>query len=257
MNVFKGTEISTENIAKAKIEIHDLKVACSNCNVRDICMPVGASPDLLKKLDELVYVRRRLKSGTILYHTGSHFHALFAVKSGFVKTENLHDDGRVQISGFYMAGEIFGFDGIATDEHMCTSVALEDSEICIIPLDRIEHIGHELEQLQHHFYKLMSREIVRDHTIMMLLGSMHGEERLAAFMLNLSQRFQLRGYSPYNLVLRMKREEIGSYLGMKVETVSRIFSKFQEQGLLEVHQKNIRILNIEGLRKLIGQHPSK
>lgn len=219
-------------------------------------MPAGATPDLLEKLDELVYVRKRLKSGTSLYHTGSHFHALYAVKSGFIKTENLHDDGRIQITGFYMAGEIFGFDGIATDEHMCTSVALEDSEICIIPLERIEHIGNEFEQIQHHFYKLMSREIVRDHTMMMLLGSMHGEERLAAFMLNLSQRFHVRGYSPYNLILRMKREEIGSYLGMKVETVSRIFSKFQDQGLLEVHQKNIQILDVQGLRKLIGQ-PSR
>ncbi|MGZ8258249.1 MAG: helix-turn-helix domain-containing protein [Methylotenera sp.] len=220
-------------------------------------MPAGATPDLLEKLDELVYVRKRLKSGTSLYHTGSHFHALYAVKSGFIKTENLHDDGRIQITGFYMAGEIFGFDGIATDEHMCTSVALEDSEICIIPLERIEHIGNEFEQIQHHFYKLMSREIVRDHTMMMLLGSMHGEERLAAFMLNLSQRFHVRGYSPYNLILRMKREEIGSYLGMKVETVSRIFSKFQDQGLLEVHQKNIQILDVQGLRKLIGQHSRK
>lgn len=220
-------------------------------------MPVGATPDLLQKLDELVYVRRRLKSGTVLYHTGSHFHALYAIKTGFIKTEYLHDDGRVQTTGFYMTGEIFGFDGIATNEHMCTSVALEDTEICIIPLDRIEHIGHEFEQIQHHFYKLMSREIVRDHTIMMLLGSMQGEERLAAFMLNLSQRLYARGYSPYNLVLRMKREEIGSYLGMKVETVSRIFTKFQDQGLLEVHQKNIQIIDVEGLRKLIGQHPSK
>lgn len=242
---------------KAKIDSQDLKTACANCSVHELCMPVGAGPDLLKKLDELVYIRRRIKCGAILYHTGSHFHALYAVKSGFIKTENLHDDGRAQITGFYMSGEFFGFDGIATDAHICTSVALEDSEVCIIPLDRVEHFNHGLEELQHHFYKLMSREIVRDHTIMMLLGSMHSEERVAAFMLNLSQRFQLRGYSPYNLILRMKREEIGSYLGMKVETVSRIFSKFQEQGLLEVHQKNILILDMQGLKKMIGQHPTK
>lgn len=242
---------------KAKIDSQDLKTACANCNVHELCMPAGAGPDLLKKLDELVYIRRRIKCGAILYHTGSHFHALYAVKSGFIKTENLHDDGRAQITGFYMSGEFFGFDGIATDAHICTSVALEDSEVCIIPLDRVEHFNHGLKDLQHHFYKLMSREIVRDHTIMMLLGSMHSEERVAAFMLNLSQRFQLRGYSPYNLILRMKREEIGSYLGMKVETVSRIFSKFQEQGLLEVHQKNILILDMQGLKKMIGQHPSK
>lgn len=257
------------DIPAAIIEGRFIKATCSNCNVNELCMPLGATPDLLKRLDGLVHVRRRLKSGTTLYHSGSDCHALYAVKSGFVKTETLHDDGRVQITGFYMAGEMFGFDGIASDAHTCTSVALEDSEICIMPLDRIEHASDHLSarslasspfsnedfsHIQHHFYKLMSREIVRDHTMMMLLGSMHGEERLAAFILNLSHRFQLRGFSPYHLVLRMKREEIGSYLGMKVETVSRILSKFQDQALLHVHQKNIQILNLQGLRNLVGQH---
>src|SRR5665647_641354 len=147
---------------KAKIDSQDLKTACANCSVHELCMPVGAGPDLLKKLDELVYIRRRIKCGAVLYHSGSHFHALYAVKSGFLKTENLHDDGRAQITGFYMSGEIFGFDGIATDAHICTSVALEDSEVCVIPLDRVEHFNHGLEELQHHFYKLISREIVRD-----------------------------------------------------------------------------------------------
>jgi len=205
--------------------------------VRGLCMPIGTSPALLKELDELVYVRRRLKSGITLYHTGSHCHSLYVVKTGFIKTENLHDDGRTQITGFYMAGEMFGFDGIADEAHMCTSVALEDSEVCIIPLERIENINPDLLRLQHHLYKLMSREIVRDHTMMMLLGSMHGEERLAAFMLNLSHRFHVRGYSPYHLVLRMKREEIGSYLGMKVETVSRIFTKIPGPGAVRCTSK--------------------
>lgn len=220
-------------------------------------MPVGASDNLLSKLDDLVLTRKRVKAGAILYHSGSHFHALYAVKSGFIKTENLYDDGRVQITGIYMSGEVFGFDGIGTDSHICTSTALEDSEICVIPLNRIEQIGQNSEELQHHFYKLMSREIVRDHTIMMLLGSMRSEERLAAFLLNLSQRYRARGYSPYRIVLRMKRDEIGNYLGMKVETVSRILSKFQDQELLEVHQKDIRILNFEGLKTQIGHYAGK
>ncbi len=217
-------------------------------------MPVGATQDLLKKLDELIYVRKRIKTGATVYHNGNHFHSLYAVKSGFIKTETLHDDGRAQITGFYMAGEILGFDGIATQAHICSAIALEDSEVCVIPLERVENNDNGLHELHHHFYKLMSREIVRDHTIMMLLGSMQSEERLAAFLLNLSLRFQLRGYSANNLILRMKREEIGSYLGMKIETVSRIFTKFQEQGLLEVHQKNILILDMQGLEKIIGQH---
>lgn len=220
-------------------------------------MPAGATADMLNKLDELVQVRKRLKSGTVVYHAGSHCHALYVVKTGFIKTECLHDDGRIQVTGFYMAGEMFGFDGIASDAHTCTSVALEDSEICLIPLERIHNNHQNLERLQHHFYKLMSREIVRDHTMMMLLGSMHAEERLATFMLNLSQRFYLRGYSPYQLVLRMKREEIGSYLGLKEETVSRLFSKFQNRGLLDVRKKNIHILNADALRNQVGMHQNQ
>ncbi|MDI1361782.1 helix-turn-helix domain-containing protein [Methylotenera sp.] len=218
-------------------------------------MPTGASSHLLKKLDMLISVRKRVKAGSIIYHTGSQFHAIYAVKSGFIKTEILHEDGRMQITGFYMSGEILGFDGIATDHHICTSIALENSEICIIPLSWIERFNQGSDELQRHFYKLMGREIVRDHTIMLLLGSMQTEERVAAFMLNLSQRFQARGLSPYSLTLRMKREEIGSYLGMKIETVSRILTKFQEQGLLEVQQKNIRILDMNGLKRAISQSP--
>jgi len=218
-------------------------------------MPKTASQNLLQKLDSLISVRKHIKFGTTIYHTGSHFHALYAVKSGFIKTETLHEDGRVQITGFYMSGEILGFDGIATDQHICTSVALEDSEICTIPLSWVERFNQGSDEISHHFYKLMGREIVRDHTIMLILGSMQTEERVAAFMLNLSQRLQARGYSPYTLTLRMKREEIGSYLGMKIETVSRILTKFQELGLLEVQQKNIRILDMNGLKKAISQSP--
>ena len=234
-----------------------MKSACANCNVHELCTPVGATEDLLKRLEALVYVRKRIKAGATLFHNGSEFHALYAIKSGFIKTETLHEDGRAQITGFYMAGEILGFDGIASEAHLCTAVALEDTEVCVIPLDRIENNDHGLNELQHHFYKLMSKEIVRDHTIMMLLGSMHSEERIAAFILNLSHRSQLRGYAADHLILRMKREEIGSYLGMKVETVSRIFTHFQEQGLLEVHQKDVRILDMSGLKKLVNQNSSK
>lgn len=247
--------MNTENASKPVAGIPDLKAACSSCSMRELCMPVGVPPELLEKLDALVYARKKVKAGTAIYHAGEKFGGLYAVKAGFVKTETLNNDGRVQVTGFYMMGEIFGFDGIANDEHACSAIALEDTVVCIIPLERIEHISQEFEQLRHHFYKLMSREIVRDHTVMMLLGSMQGEERLAAFLLNLSQRLHDRGYSPYDLVLRMKRDEIGSYLGMKVETVSRAFTKFQDQGLLNVRQKNIRIHDVPGLQKLVGRQP--
>ena len=233
------------------IPLSILKTACSNCNLRELCLPLGLTNDELKRLDDLVSNRRRLKRGERLYSSGAPFDAIYAIRSGFFKTDVLIEDGREQVTGFQMAGELLGLDGISTEHHTCNAIALEDSEICAIPFSRLESLSREIHTLQHHFHKVMSREIVRDHGVMMLLGTMRAEERLAAFLLNLSQRFKARGYSPAEFNLRMSRDEIGSYLGLKLETVSRAFSRFQEEGLLAVHQRKVRILNTAGLRKLM------
>ena len=234
------------------ITLTSLKAACSQCNLRELCLPYGLSEDEVAKLDNLVGARRKIKRGQHLYRAGDRFEALYAIKMGFFKTDILLEDGRDQVTGFQMAGEILGMDGIGTETHTCNSIALEDSEICVIPFAQLEHLSREIKALQHHFHKVMSREIVRDHGVMMLLGTMRAEERLAAFLLNLSQRFTARGYSPQEFHLRMTREEIGSYLGLKLETVSRAFSRFQDEGLISVHQKHIRILDIAGLKRLLN-----
>ena len=233
-----------------------LKTACSSCSLRELCLPVGLSEDDMSRLDSLVFVRRPIKRGDYLFRAGERFASLYAARAGFFKTKLLLEDGREQVTGFHMAGELMGMDGIGTERHTCDAVALEDSEVCVIPYDRLEGLSREMEALQHHFHKVMSREIVREHGVMMLLGSMRAEERLAAFLLNLSQRLSVRGYSPHEFNLRMTREEIGSYLGLKLETVSRAFSKFQEDGLVGVQQKNIRILDPAGLRTMVGRSPS-
>jgi len=220
-----------------------------------LCMPVGLSPEEMSKLDNLVFLRRSVKRGEHLFRVGEPFDSLYAARTGFFKTKLLLEDGREQVTGFHMAGELMGMDGIGTERHTCDSVALEDSEVCVIPFERLEGLSREVEALQHHFHKVMSREIVREHSVMMLLGSMRAEERLAAFLLNLSQRLSTRGYSPTEFILRMTREEIGSYLGLKLETVSRVFSKFQEEGFIAVQQKNIRILDPKRLREAVGRQP--
>lgn len=237
------------------LNLTSLKAACSQCNLRELCLPYGLSEEEVAQLDTLVGARRKLKRGQHLYRAGDPFEALYAIKIGFFKTDILLEDGRDQVTGFQMAGEILGMDGIGTEVHTCNSIALEDSEICVIPFPQLEHLSREIRALQHHFHKVMSREIVRDHGVMMLLGTMRAEERLAAFLLNLSQRFTARGYSPQEFHLRMTREEIGSYLGLKLETVSRAFSRFQEEGLISVHQKHIRILDNAGLKKLLSHQP--
>ena len=230
-----------------------IKIACSNCSLREICLPIGLSDDDMEHIDQLVASRRSLKRGELLFRAGDRFESLFAVRTGFFKTRVSAEDGRDQVTGFQMAGELLGLDGISVDRHSCDAVALEDSQVCLIPYSRLEEVEREVPELQRQFHKVMSREIVREHGVMLLLGSMRAEARLAAFLLNLTQRLQARGFSATSLVLRMTREEIGSYLGLKLETVSRAFSRFQDDGLLEVKQRDIRVLDESGLRGLLSE----
>jgi CRP/FNR family transcriptional regulator len=234
------------------LRLEPFKVACSSCNLRELCLPVGMSNDQLHRLDSMVASRRAVGRGDTLFHVGDEFNALYAVRTGFFKTCISSEDGRDQVTGFQMAGELLGLDGIGTERHTCDAVALEDSQVCIIPFHDLEDLSREFSDLQRQFHKIMSREIVRDHGVMLLLGSMRAEERLAAFLLNLTQRLQTRGFSASSLILRMTREEIGSYLGLKLETVSRTFSKFQDEGILEVKQRHIHVLAPEALQKLVN-----
>ena len=229
-----------------------LKVACSSCNLRELCLPVGLSQTELNKLDDLISARRKIKRGAALYSAGDAFSSLFAVRSGFFKTRITAPDGRDQVTGFQMMGEILGLDGIVNDRHSCDAIALEDAEVCIMPFHKVEELSREFNSLQHHVHKIMSREIVRDQSVMMLLGGMRAEERLAAFLLNLVQRWNARGFSKSEFILRMTREEIGNYLGMKLETVSRTFSKFVEDGLIEVRQRYVQILDADGLQIIVN-----
>ena len=238
------------------MDLHSIKVACSSCNLRELCLPVGLSADEMQRLDHVISTRRRVKRGSALFNAGDSFTSLYAVRSGFFKTSVTTADGRDQVTGFQMTGEIIGMDGIVQDKHSCAAIALEDAEVCVLPFDKLEQLSREFSTLQHHVHKIMSREIVRDHGVMLLLGSMRAEERLAAFLLNLVQRLHARGFSQSELILRMTREEIGSYLGMKLETVSRTFSKFMEDGIIDVKQRYVHIKDTDALAALVNQ-PSR
>ncbi len=230
----------------------NIKVACSSCNLRELCMPVGLQPDELRRIDDIVATRRKVRRKETLFRNGERFTSLYAIRTGVFKTRVASEDGRDQVTGFQMAGEIIGLDGIVNDQHTCDAVALEDSEVCVMPFDRIEELSREVTALQRHVHQIMSREIVREHGVMLLLGSMRAEERLAAFLLNLVQRLHARGFSRSELVLRMTREEIGSYLGLKLETVSRTLSKFMDDGIIEVRQRHLRIANPEALQNIVN-----
>jgi CRP/FNR family transcriptional regulator len=225
------------------------RLQCSSCHLRDLCLPGGLSDGEVKRLDGLTFARRRLVTGQTLYREGDRFQFIHAVRTGTFKSTLTLADGREQISGFQMAGELLGLDGLAQGTHASDVVALEDAEVCAIPYASLNELTMKNTGLQEMVSRLMSREIVREHGLMMLLGSMNAEERLAAFLLDFSQRLKARGYSASEFHLRMSRAEIGSYLGMKLETVSRTFSALQNQGLLEVDKRHIRIVDFEALAR--------
>ncbi|MEO8145797.1 MAG: helix-turn-helix domain-containing protein [Betaproteobacteria bacterium] len=228
------------------------EVTCSGCNMRELCLPRGLPEADMKLFEKVVYARRRLRRGEALFASGDEFRALYAVRSGFFKSNLVDGEGREQVTGFFMSGELLGMDGIGAGRYNGAAIALEDSEVCVLPYALIEEMAAGIPALQRHLHAVLAREIVRDHGVMMLLGSMRAEERLATFLLNLSKRFTVRGYSPSDFHLRMTREELGSYLGLKLETVSRLFSRFHGEGLIEVQQKHVRILDSAGLRGMLG-----
>ena len=227
-------------------------VTCSSCNMREMCLPAGLCPEDMERIEGIVYARRRVKRGETLFNAGDAFASIYAIRAGFFKTSVLDGEGREQVTGFCMGGELLGMDGLGGGRYNGTAIALEDSEVCVLPFALVEELSHDIRPLQRQLHAVLSREIVRDHGVMMLLGSMRAEERLATFLLNLSRRFVRRGYSSSDFHLRMTREEIGSYLGLKLETVSRLFSAFQKDGLIDVQQKHVHIRDIAGLERLLA-----
>jgi len=233
------------------------EITCASCNLREMCLPGGVCLDELQRVENIVYARRRVKRGEPLFKAGDEFHSVYAIRSGFFKSSLIDNDGREQVTGFFMGGELLGMDAVGSGSYNGNAIALEDSEVCVMPFALVEQVSRELPSLQRHLHSVLAREIVRDHGVMMLLGSMRAEERLATFLINLSRRFVRRGYSSSDFHLRMTREELGSYLGLKLETVSRLFSQFQRDGLIEVNQKHVRILDLAGLEGVLAGKPAE
>jgi len=230
------------------------KTACSTCNLRELCTPCcGLSRSEINDSARLLFTRLRLRRGESLYLAGDRFICLYAVRKGFLKSTALLAQGRDQVTGFSLTGEVLGMDGIEQERHSCNTIALEDSEICAISFARLQELTLAIPSLQRHFHTMMSREIVREHGVMLLLGSMSAEERMAIFLLDLSQRFAAQGCSASEFNLRLNREDIGSYLSLTVGTVSRIFSRFRESGLIAVRQKLVRIVDRDKLERVIGR----
>lgn len=227
-------------------------VCCGSCGLRDVCMVEGLSAADLDRLTGMVTQRKRVRRGEALFRTGETFDAVYPVHLGFFKTRVTADDGREQITGFPMPGDVLGFDAISTGAFQCDAIALEDAQVCVVPFERLETLSREFDTLQRQLHRVLSREIVRDQGVMMLLGTMRAEQRVATLLLSLSRRFEQRGFSPSDFNLRMTREEIGNFLGLKLETVSRTLSRLQEESAITVDGRRLRIGNASRLQEIVG-----
>ena len=236
--------------ANKAFNVSALRASCAACSMHQLCLPMGLGESEINRLDEIIGRRRKIPKDGLLYRIDDTFTNLYAIRLGHFKTFQLTPNGEQQITGFQMAGELLGMDAISTDKHHCDAVALEDSEVCEIPFARLEELFGSIPTLLHHFHRMMSQEITHEQNVMLLLGNMRAEQRFAAFLVNLSARYAARGYSSTNFQLRMSREEIGNYLGLTIESISRLLSRFKKQSLLRVSNREIEILEPVSLKAI-------
>jgi len=227
-----------------------IKASCANCSMHQLCLPMGLDDNDISRLDQIIGRRRRLARDERLYQMDEPFRNLYAIRFGHFKTYQVNPGGEQQITGFQMAGELLGMDAISGDHHHCDAVALEDSEVCEIPFARLEELFGQVPTLLRHFHRIMSQEITREQNVMLLLGNMRAEQRFAVFLVNLSARYSARGYSSNSFQLRMSREDIGNYLGLTIESISRLLSRFKKQGWIMVDKREVTLLDLAMIRAL-------
>jgi CRP/FNR family transcriptional regulator, anaerobic regulatory protein len=226
--------------------------SCDQCSLKVLCLPVGLPEHELWQLDEIVQRRRPISKGQMLFRMGAPFSSVFAVRTGSLKSVLLSDDGTEQVTGFTLAGELLGLDAINKGIHPVSAVALETTSICEIPFDKLDVLTGELPSLRQHFLRTMSREIASDESLLALLGQRSAEQRLAAFLLSLSTRFRARGLVADRFCLSMSRADIANHLGLTQETISRLFTQFRKQGLIEIHTRDLHLLEMDGLHRIAG-----
>lgn len=224
-------------------------IACTSCGIYQLCHSVGGDTDL-SVLDTIVKNRKTMKRGDFLYHAGEPFRAIYAIRGGSVKTSLLVDDGRVQVTGFRVAGDVLGLDAISTGQYNCEAMVLEETSICEVPFWCIEEFSKKIPDLQYKMLRIMSQEILDNHELMILLGKMNAEERLATYLLNMSRRFEKRSSPPFQFCISMSRSDIGNYLGITEETVCRILTRFQDEGLISTQRRHITLNNVDRIKAI-------
>ena len=233
------------------VTLSKIRIACESCSLHQLCLPLGLHGDDLDRLESIIKRSRPLKKNETIFHQGDSFQSIYAIRSGSVKTITVANDGSEQITGFHLPGELVGLDAVSSNCHPCSAKALETTSFCEIPFSQLEQLSGELPSLRHQLLKIMSKEITHDANLLMLLGKKTADERLASLLLSLSTRLSSRGFSATEFNLSMSRNDIANYLGLAVETVSRLFTRFQDQGLIKVDGKYVQLLTLKNLKGLI------
>jgi CRP/FNR family transcriptional regulator, anaerobic regulatory protein len=225
-------------------------VHCANCRLHALCLPISLEMNDIARLDDIIQRGRPIQKGDRIYHAGEKFQSVYAVRSGAVKTVTITQDGQEQVTGFYLPGEIIGMDGLATNSHSNSAIALETSAICDIPFSRLEELSSQLPSLQRRFFQLMSKEISNEQQLITLLSKNNADQRIASLILSISSRNHQRGLSAEEFHLPMSRSDIGNFLGLTIETVSRVMGRLHKQQVIHLDKKHIRILNMLSLRNI-------
>ncbi|MFP2767831.1 FNR family transcription factor [Oceanisphaera sp. KMM 10153] len=242
-----GNQIKTTKTATSSCAIH-----CQDCSISQLCIPLGLNSDELDELDNIIERKKPIQKGQQLFKAGEELRALYAIRAGSIKSYTITEQGDEQITAFHLAGDLIGFDAINTGNHPSFAQALETAMVCEIPYEVLDDLSGKLPRLRQQIMRLMSHEINGDQQMILLLSKKTAEERLASFLCALSSRFSQRGFSAREFRLTMTRGDIGNYLGLTVETVSRLLGRFQKNNLIEVDGKYIRIVDLPELAQLAG-----
>lgn len=244
--------ISEKRIIR-RIQSGSSTIHCQACSISQLCIPFTLDSHELDQLDNIIERKRPIQKGQTLFQAGDELKALYAIRSGTIKSYTITEQGDEQITGFHLAGDLVGFDAIGTGQHPSFAQALETAMVCEIPYETLDALANCMSHLRQQIMRLMSSEIKSDQNMILLLSRKNAEERLAAFIYNLSQRYARRGLSQREFRLAMTRGDIGNYLGLTVETISRLLGRFQRNGMLTVRGKYITIEDLDALAQLAGQ----
>jgi CRP/FNR family transcriptional regulator len=242
--------LRSSNIREFRRDAVRSQVACTRCSLGELCLPRGLTPDEVQRFEKIVNRSRPIQAGEHLFRAGDEFRTVASVRTGCFKSYVIDHEGQEQVLGFHLPGEIIGLDAIHSCRHTANVVALDTSAICSLTFDSVSTMARHMPELQSELFRIMSQRIAELETI---AGDLSADERIAMFLMSLSERFARRGYSDREFILAMSRRDIASFLRLATETVSRVLARFQKSGLLRVDRKQVRIRDLDGVRKIARQ----